>query len=390
MIKKFGLSAMALVAGFSLIACGDDSSSASAEEESSSSVVEETSSPSKPAAKSSSSVASEEECDEELENCDEEESSSSKDDSSSSMDDSSSSEVAEEGDGSSSSVTSGSSEEEGEEAHLCGNAEYDPSTHFCQKRDDGSFRVVAYCGDKKEYLYHQECRSGEVIESCVIDDGKDGLSITYAVAYGWKCNDGQNIEYTDPRDYGESKASKVYHVTAFDGKLFWMVENMRYPVTVDEDVPVSYACHKNENCSEADMNKYGRFYRYTAAELACPAEDGWRLPTMEEWKSVTGKSKNTTALMDQSGWTSSTVTPQYPKGINGFALMGAGARMGNTSQWISQGLFAAMWAEKTNDTYLSYIYFNINSEANRILESSVIYDNEAYYYASVRCVKSAN
>lgn len=96
--------------------------------------------------------------------------------------------------------------------------------------------------------------------------------------------------FTDERDGTE------YHWVRMGG-LDWMVENFRYPLTIEDEWSgtiideskcayyVDYEDHLSGNTFEDKWSaKYGYLYTHQGAVDATP--DGWRLPTDEDWKNL--------------------------------------------------------------------------------------------------------
>jgi len=411
MTKKFGLSAIALVASLCFVACDDDGSSAKSEDESSSSVVAEKSSASKTTAKSSSSVADEEEeCDEDFENCEEEE-----DESSSSEEVSSSSEEEEDDkdDGKSSSSATSSSGEDTSDAgasssseatgSMCGTNSYDPSTHFCQEYGkDKRKRILALCNGE-EYTESQSCINNKVMEACYLAsaDGSLDLILEYEASYGWTCDEGNSVSFVDSRTYSVTGISRVYTVTQFNG-LFWMKENMRYAVTVD-GVDNAYSscnyytasssahvlCNTSQSSTQKTINTNGLYYGYSAAQKACP--DGWRLPTVAEWTSLANELDYAAWIMDDS-WNSGEYDDQKSSkntniNANGLTVPAAGFKM--VSSWIQKGVAAAFWAADQSSDGLYHYYF-VDKDVKTIDSGAVNSASKDDMQASVRCVKSVN
>lgn len=80
--------------------------------------------------------------------------------------------------------------------------------------------------------------------------------------------DKQTGSFTDPRD------GRVYRTIWLNGRM-WMAQNLNFDV--------GEGCWFYDN-DPKNGEKYGRLYTWEAAKRACPP--GWRLPTWEEWDSL--------------------------------------------------------------------------------------------------------
>ena len=93
------------------------------------------------------------------------------------------------------------------------------------------------------------------------------------------------ITFTDARDGHTYQGVEI-------GSQTWMAENLAYlpavsPTSEASSTEAHYYVFGYEGSGtegakmEANYNKYGVLYNYTAAQTACP--DGWHLPTGKEW-----------------------------------------------------------------------------------------------------------
>ncbi|MCL2283824.1 MAG: hypothetical protein FWC26_10970 [Fibromonadales bacterium] len=161
------------------------------------------------------------------------------------------------------------------------------------------------------------------------------------------------------------------------GNQIWTAENLN-------DASKGGICYKNKH---SNCEKYGRLYTWDEAMKACPA--GWRLPSFEEWRTLTAYVGNNSApkLKARSGWKnyhdeSGNGTDEY-----GFsALPGGYYRDGALSAltdtyFILEGFEGYWWTASEQGT--SAWYRNIGNNGS---DGSGSYSDKTSML-SVRCLK---
>ena len=172
----------------------------------------------------------------------------------------------------------------------------------------------------------------------------------------------------DPRD------ASVYYLTTAEDKV-WMRNNLYYSGS-----GVSY-----ENSAAMDPI-FGRLYNWNEAVNACP--DGWRLPTDEEFATLTdvaGSMMVDATFNDNKMWTfwpdvkinNSTEFSAIPVG---YAVDQEG-----TVKYIGVNQYASFWTSDSQDGTATYRYIYVSK--NDIFSGRG--DKESFR-ASVRCVKDDN
>ena len=140
--------------------------------------------------------------------------------------------------------------------------------------EDGTLRIDAvYKNDEKDGVYKEfDAKVTLWIEISYTEGHLDGPYEVYdgngnLVAKGRSSNVGFDHThfFTDPRD------SQSYPIVTI-GKQVWMAENLNYKMSF------SY-CFNDE---KSNCDKFGRLYKWRAAEKACPA--GWHLPSKKEYE----------------------------------------------------------------------------------------------------------
>lgn len=176
---------------------------------------------------------------------------------------------------------------------------------------------------------------------------------------------------TDPRD----DVSYTY-VTA--GGLDWMNGNVEYA-----SVGMPY-----EGCSPM-TGLFGNLYTYEQAETVCP--EGWRLPTMDEWKAVCGGDFKGAAgkLMVDAYFNGNKMWEYWPSvkitNATGLNVIPAGYAIVQGDNWRYAGTneYATFWTSSDYDEEQKYMVSVYVDQPDVIVGSSHV-DN---FGASVRCVR---
>ena len=177
--------------------------------------------------------------------------------------------------------------------------------------------------------------------------------------------------FKDPRD----NVDYLYNTSS---GLDWFCSNLEYASLGRPYV----------NC-EAARPLFGNFYTWEEAVFACP--DGWRLPTVDEWKAVCGGYFEGAAgslmvdayLNEERMWeywpevkiTNETLITALPIG---YAMVS-----GEEYSFVGKNAYAAFWtATEFDDDQADYIY--INEKTPDVMVASA---DKAAFATTVRCVR---
>ena len=163
----------------------------------------------------------------------------------------------------------------------------------------------------------------------------------------------------------DGRDGQNYSVTEIGGRL-WMAENLNFATD-------GSFCPDGD---ERNCKKLGRLYSWAAAQNACP--EGWRLPTLEDFKEIT-TSYTGAELKSTSGW--------FKKG-NGnnktrFAALPAGLKNAQ-DKFDGIGGYAYFWSATTDSieqTFAYYLFLDFSSDSAKV---GAFDKGDA---RSVRCVK---
>lgn len=208
----------------------------------------------------------------------------------------------------------------------------------------------------------------------------------------------------------------VYKIKEY-GSQTWMVENMKAKTTKDGrnilicpangrfsyEEPMVYCMNDDEKYTS---NGRGYLYNYAAARQICP--DGWHLPSVADWQTLTDYVKReytemyngdtitvAKALALQGNWKSCDTVPGAPgyhrstNNSSGFNLQPTGAYQTlqgseNNPDFYNYGWRSELWSSSLTPYSAEDVYtFEIRSNSNKFtIDGRTIF--QGY---SVRCVK---
>jgi len=176
---------------------------------------------------------------------------------------------------------------------------------------------------------------------------------------------------------GEDEA--VYNkVTIGEGanEQTWMAENLNY-----ETAEGSY-CYYDE---DTYCNRYGRLYTWAAAKTACP--DGWRLPTLDEWKKlVTNVDANLTGPWNED-WETDNVAGKAMKSKSGWN--------GSNESGFSALPAGGMFFLSRDENWATYFLSDTEFDTDNVVITALFDNSESLFFAyssksdalSVRCIQ---
>ena len=135
-------------------------------------------------------------------------------------------------------------------------------------------------------------------------------------------------EFTDSRDKAKYSTVKI-------GTQCWFVENLNYDA-------------KNSSCygdDKANCTKYGRLYRWSEAQSACP--DGSHLPDADEWETLLNYLGNPYVagkfLKDESSWSAA-------EDSFGFSALPAGYYSEDDEEYVQIEEMTVFWSASDSGT----------------------------------------
>lgn len=201
------------------------------------------------------------------------------------------------------------------------------------------------------------------------------------VLYRWKA-DAKPISTPQETAWSDPLTGEEYPLVTING-LTWMGKN--YAFYDDENEECAYYDDDDANA------KYGCLYSWEGAQDMCP--EGWRLPTLEEWKSLCESlggfgelsyTKNSRSW-DQKGDPIEAYNQLIEDGASGLNLILGGGYSSEADEYQDMDTYGAYWtADEINEDEAYCIELTLNSD-----EKNGIYSVPAYKvdYLAVRYVK---
>ena len=177
-----------------------------------------------------------------------------------------------------------------------------------------------------------------------------------SAAPAFKCGE----KFKDPRD------GKEYTTVAIPNKSgqCWFTTNLNYAVEKS-------ACYGDDS---TNCEKYGRLYRWTEAQSACP--EGSKLPEQSDWEQLDTYLGNSAVagkyLKAEGSWDNA-------EDIYGFAALPAGYYDSENEKFIQDGSMAVFWSATESGT---------DAYARVLNNTNIIYEREfpKMNMNSIRCL----
>jgi uncharacterized protein (TIGR02145 family) len=156
-----------------------------------------------------------------------------------------------------------------------------------------------------------------------------------------------------------------------DGKL-WTTENLNVPVAP------SY-CYDD---AEENCRRYGRLYSWEAAQRACHALGGWRLPTNEEWRQLGTRYGG--LRLESADLGKAAFTALIAGGSSGFNAVLGGGRTDTRGEYQRLDAHGLYWSATESGPDTAWLYnFGANGQSMNRHENS-----QKWWAVSVRCVRN--
>jgi uncharacterized protein (TIGR02145 family) len=176
----------------------------------------------------------------------------------------------------------------------------------------------------------------------------------------------------------------------------WMAENLKTTKYNDgTDIPLvtgnsewvslstpAYCWYDNDEAANKDI--YGAIYNWFAVNTGKLCPTGWHVPTISEWKTLTGVTNYDNTFSDKMRETGAThwITPNdAATNETGFTALPAGYRHESLGTFGNMG-YNVYWWSSTEASAISSWDIELNTNSYVL---SYNYDNE--YGLSVRCIK---
>lgn len=259
--------------------------------------------------------------------------------------------------------------------------------------------IFLSCSSDSSTGTNVESKSQATNSSLAQDQYSSSLGIS-ASSTSTASTNGKSGTFVDSRDGHVYKWQQMtVSFTAAVRNPVYMAENLAYaPPNGD-----SWCYDDNsDNCT-----KYGRLYTWETAmngaassqlhpsgvQGICP--DGWHLPSLQEWETLTEIAKYRTAYMNPTGWDQSGIITA-PSNANGFSALPAGQRLAEegsdengNSTWYNDELFVAYYWSATKLESQFAISWRINNRED--LAEFKTFSRESMNIdagLSVRCIQN--